>query len=516
GDAFHAVGGDNPMIAEMISTGFTGDKGKGGFYMTDANGVRMARQLAGHTGDGLPAYGVASKALPKSAIAAAEATARQDEPLLPIIDGRDPQAQFCRRVLGRVLHYAAGLIPDVTTNPQDIDDAMKLGFNWQRGPFEMIDAIGSERFAALCDECDLSVPNILADGSPTYSVSQRQLLVRHDGGARHPVNLPDGVMRFSLTRRTLTPVLTNDAASLFALDGDLRLIEFHSKANALTDESMQIVAAAAKDHGKGIIVHNDAQHFSAGVDLNAFRAMIEAQDWDGIDGFLWRFQMAVKALKYAPVPVVGAPSGLGVGGGFEVLAHCDKLVVHSNSVLGLVESAVGVVPSGGGVKESYLRWYQQTGSWDEAAWKCWMNIGYAATGSSPELSARLQYFRPDQDETIMNRDRLLPRAIALVGELAANYQPPQPPNAQLASASLAEKMADFMQAGVDKGDFMPHDKTTAMAIASIMVQSAGDAADVDEDTLYARERAAFISLAKTAPTHQRISSMLDDGAPVRN
>jgi 3-hydroxyacyl-CoA dehydrogenase len=516
GDAFHAVGGDNPMIAEMIVTGFTGDKGKGGFYMTDANGVRMARQLAGHTGDGVPPYGVASKTLPKSAITAAEATARQDEPLLPIIDGRDPQAQFCRRVLARVLHYAAGLIPDVTTNPQDIDDAMKLGFNWQRGPFEMIDAIGSERFAALCDECGLSVPDILADGSPTYSVSQRQLLVRHAGGARHPVNLPDGVMRFSLTRRTLTPVLTNDAASLFALEGDLRLIEFHSKANALTDESMQIVAAAAKDHGAGIIVHNDAQHFSAGVDLNAFRAMIEAQDWDGIDGFLWRFQMAVKALKYAPVPVVGAPSGLGVGGGFEVLAHCDKLVVHSNSVLGLVESAVGVVPSGGGVKESYLRWHQQTGSWDEAAWKCWMNIGYAATGSSPELSARLQYFRPDQDETIMNRDRLLPRAIALVGELAANYQPPQPPKAQLATASLADKMADFMQAGVDKGDFMPHDKTTAMAIASIMVQSAGDAADVDEDTLYARERAAFISLAKTAPTYQRISSMLDDGAPVRN
>ena len=125
-------------------------------------------------------------------------------------------------------------------------------------------------------------------------------------------------MRFSLTRRTLTPVSTNDAASLFALEGNLRLIEFHSKANALTDESMQIVAAAAKDHGAGIIVHNDAQHFSAGVDLNAFRTMIEAKDWDGIDRFLWRFQMAVKAWKYTPVPVVGAPSGLGVGGGFEV------------------------------------------------------------------------------------------------------------------------------------------------------------------------------------------------------
>ena len=103
GDAFHAVGGDNPMIAEMIATGFTGDKGKGGFYMTDANGVRMARQLAGHTGGGVPPYGVASKTLPPAAIAAADATARQGEPLIPIIDGRDSHAQFCRRVLARVL-----------------------------------------------------------------------------------------------------------------------------------------------------------------------------------------------------------------------------------------------------------------------------------------------------------------------------------------------------------------------------------------------------------------------------
>jgi 3-hydroxyacyl-CoA dehydrogenase len=226
--------------------------------------------------------------------------------------------------------------------------------------------------------------------------------------------------------------------------------------------------------------------------------------------------MAVKALKYAPVPVVGAPSGLAVGGGFEVLAHCDKLVVHSNSVLGLVESGVGVVPSGGGVKESYLRWHETAGNWDDAAWKCWMNIGYGATGSSPELSARLQYFRPDHDETVMNRDRLLPRAIAIVNEMAPRYKPQPAPQAKLASAELADKMAAFMQAGVDKGDFMPHDKTTAMAIASIMVQGAGDGVDVDEDDLYARERAAFINLAKTKPTHQRISSMLDNGAPVRN
>ncbi|MDP4633276.1 MAG: hypothetical protein NWS54_09205, partial [Porticoccaceae bacterium] len=97
-----------------------------------------------------------------------------------------------------------------------------------------------------------------------------------------------------------------------------------------------------------------------------------------------------------------------------------------------VEAAVGVVPSGGGVKESYLRWYAHLGDWEQAAWNAWMNLGYAATGSSPELASRMQYFRQDHDETVMNRDRLLPRAIQLVTKMAASYTPPKPPKAELA------------------------------------------------------------------------------------
>lgn len=515
-DAFHAVGGENPFIAAMIAAGFTGNKGKGGFYLTDDSGTRFARDLGDGGGAGLPPYRPTKTMLPPAAAAAADAMARQDEPLVPLLDGNDAAAQFCRRTLGRILHYAASLIPDVTTTPQDIDDAMKLGFNWQRGPFEMIDAIGEIRFAALLDECGLNMPAFFAKGAPAYAVSGDSLTVRHADGRYLTAALPDGVMRFHMTRRTLDPILTNDAASLFALDGDLRLVEFHSKANALTDESMKIVAAAAADHGKGIIIHNDAQHFSAGVDLNAFRHMIETKAWDEMDGFLHRFQNAVAALKYAPVPVVGAPSGLAAGGGFEVLAHCDRLVVHSNCVLGLVEAAVGVVPSGGGVKESFLRWRQATNDWDEAAWKAWMSLGYAATGSSPELAARMQYFRIGHDETVMNRDRLLPRAIDLVRAMASGYCPPEPPTARLASSALAEKMDVFMQDGVARGDFMPHDRTVAMAIAGIMTQGTGDSVEIDETGLFARERSAFISLAKTPDTYARISSMMDNGTPTRN
>ena len=515
GDAFHAVGGENAMISAMIADGFTGNKGRGGFYMTGNDGSEMARPLTG-AGAALADWRPASSDLPDAAVRAADAAATRREPLLELLDGNDSCARFSRRVLGRVLAYAASLVPDVTSSPQDIDDAMKLGFNWQRGPFEMIDAIGPSRMAALLKEADLDVPPVLATEAPFYQPDGDVLTVRQADGSQSPVRLPAGVMRFHMTRQTLTPIASNNAASLFALDGDLRLVEFHSKANALTDESMEIVAAAADDHGKGIIIHNDAQHFSAGVDLNAFRSLIEASDWDGIDAFLARFQDAVFKLKYTPVPVVGAPSGLAAGGGYEVLAHCDRLVVHTNSLMGLVEAGVGVVPGGGGIKDTYLRWHAAKGSWDEAAWQTWMNIGYGATGSSPQLSARMMYFRDGHDETVMNRDRLLPRAIEMIAEMQDGYKMPPPPVAQLADGGLAEKMEDFMQQGIDRGDFFPHDKTVAMAIASVMLRGSGDGETADEAALYARERAAFIRLAQTSETHDRIRTMLDDGAAVRN
>ena len=515
GDAFHAVGGENTMITAMIADGFTGNKGRGGFYMTGDGGEQLARPLSGD-GETLADWRPASNTLPDSAMRAADAAATRREPLLEIIDGNDDCAHFSRRVLGRVLAYAASLVPDVTTSPQDIDDAMKLGFNWQRGPFEMIDAIGASRMAALLDEAGLETPGVLASSDSFYRADGDVLTVRQSDGKFAAVSLPEGVMRFHMTRQTLTPITSNNAASLFALDGDLRLVEFHSKANALTDESMEIVAAAAEDHGKGIIIHNDAQHFSAGVDLNAFRTLIEARDWAGIDAFLKRFQDAVFKLKYTPVPVVGAPSGLAAGGGYEVLTHCDKLVVHTNSVMGLVEAAVGVVPGGGGVKDTYFRWHAAKGNWDDAAWQTWMNLGYAATGSSPQLSARMQYFREGHDETVMNRDRLLPRAIALVGELQDGYAAPAEPLATLASPELHAKMDSFMQEGVSRGDFMPHDRTVAMEIAGVVLRGDGDGATASEHDLYARERRAFINLCQTAETHARIASMLDDGAAIRN
>ncbi|MEM6895837.1 MAG: 3-hydroxyacyl-CoA dehydrogenase NAD-binding domain-containing protein, partial [Pseudomonadota bacterium] len=428
-DPFHAVGrSNNPaasMIEAMIADGFTGQKsGKGGFYRED-----KAMNLDGTLRPRL-------RDLPPKAEHAAAQLAKGEETLTDIVKGDGNQTQFARNVLGRVLAYAAALLPEVTETPQDIDDAMKMGFNWIRGPFEMIDALGAETVAHLAREAGADVPPALRDPSPFYRAGDTLEVRRTDGYA--PVSLPPGTVRFSLTRKTLSPILTNAAASLWDLDG-VRLVEFHSKANALTAESMAIVHAAAEDPGRGILIHNDAQHYSAGVDLNRFAAFIDAGDWSGMDAFLDDFQQAVLKLKYAAVPVIGAPSGLALGGGFEVLMHCDALVAHANSVLGLVEAGVGLVPSGGGVKETYLRWLAATADPETAAWETWMQIGYGKTGASPEQAMPLRYFDPFRDRSVMNRDKLITQSLERISAWE-DYTPPVAPSARLPGRAILTRM----------------------------------------------------------------------------
>ena len=506
GDAFHAVGDDPALVTAMIADGWTGNKGKGGFYRDTESG-RQVRIIEGGA-DGLSWRDVSSQ-LPDAVQLSLAAAARQGEPLDPLLADTSPGGRFAQTVLVKILAYAASLVPAITTSPQDIDDAMKLGFNWQRGPFELIDAVGLDRLAALAAELGLILPDQLTTRTqPYYAVTGGVLEIDTADKGYQPVALPDGVMRFSLARRTAEKLAGNEAASLYRLAGDLLLVEFHSKANALTGQSMQMVSLAASDPGRGIIIHNDAQHFSAGVDLNRFLAFIRAGDWPAMDAFLDDFQQAVKLLKYCPVPVVGAPSGLAAGGGFEVLMHCDKLVVHDNSTLGLVESGVGLVPSGGGVKEAYLRWYQATGDWDEAAWQTWMQVGYGRTGTSPELSTKFQYFRPGTDIRIISRDRLLPLAIDTVVQMQTGYTPPPQPEVRLASSAVLAKMDAFMTEGVNRGDFAPHNKTVAMQIATIIVADEGESQDSSEQALYDRERRAFLNLAQTDKTGRWIAAML--------
>lgn len=506
GDPFHEVGGENKVVNDQVARGFTGNKGDGGFYREVA-GERQAWDL--QTSDWRPRQ----REIPELA------QRGEKEGIGVLLEGDDQLSQFAWRVLARILTYSASLVPDVTHSPQDIDDAMKLGYNWVQGPFEMMDTIGTGKLVRRLEAEGWHVPEFLRNsaGEPFYAVDGNVLKVRHWDGNLHPVDLPEGVVRFHMMRRTLDPVYENAGASLFHLDDGVRLVEFHTKANALDDDCMAIVHMAADNPGPGIIVHNDAQHFSAGVNLERFLAFIEAGDWDGIDAFLMRFQDAVEALRYCDAPVVGAPSGLAIGGGYEVLAHCDKVVAHSNSVLGLVEASVGLVPGGGGVKETYWRWYNASGDWAVAARKTFDQVGYSQTATSPDEAASLRYFVEGRDSQVMNRDRLIEGAREALKALGNGYQPREKPVFVLAGGTAHAEMVSFLNDGQEKGWFYPHDVTVATAIAGIM--TGGDDAesiDVSEKDMFARERAAFIGLAKTPETRERITRLLRDGVSIRN
>jgi 3-hydroxyacyl-CoA dehydrogenase len=413
-------------------------------------------------------------------------------------------------------------VPQVNESLVAVDDAMKLGYNWLQGPFEMIDAIGVDEFIARLEKDGRNVPELLrtAAGQSFYRVDGGELQYLTADGSYRVLRRAPGIRRFSEERRTLKPLKENAAASFFALENDVGLVEFHSKANALGHESMQLLESAvqhAAESMSGLIIHNDAQHFSCGANLESILSFILNKDMAGLDRFLDHYQQTLLAMKYAAIPVVAAPSGLSMGGGFEVLLHTDKVVFHANSVTGLVEALVGVVPGGGGVKEMLYRWYEFTGDINKAAWNAFINIGYGKTAKSPLEAAPLAMFRDGVDEFIMNRDRLLDTAMSAVVAMATDYQVEKRVPLAMPGRAVGAEMRGWLQDKHDKGHLTPHDVTTGTQIA--MIVTGGDideGTELSENELLALERRAFVTLGQTDQTRDRIQHMLEHGSALRN
>ncbi len=515
GDAFHNVAAEIPLMKQMIAEGYTGNKSaKGGFYRLQDPTDSTSKETLEFKAFTFRPFDTEK---PEHALAA-EAAA--DFTLLLEQEGK--LGDYAWDILANTLVYAVDLIPDVNESLVAVDDAMKLGYNWIQGPFEMIDKMGVDHFIARLNESGKRIPDFLhtAAGQSFYRVKRGKLEYLLADGSYTLLDRGPGVVRFSERRRTMTPQLENNVASYFTLPGDVGLIEFHSKANTLDTDSMALIADAAlhaTDNCRALVIHNDAQHFSCGVNLDGVLRLIQNDDWDGIDQFLAHFQSSVLALKEAPIPVVAAPSGLSLGGGFEVVLHADKAVFHANSVTGLVESLVGVVPGGGGVKEMLYRWTELKGDSIQGAWETFMNIGYGKTAKSPLEAEALAMFRPEVDSFVMNRDRLLNTAVTIGLEMAADYSPTPRDTLQMPGLEVWQEMTEWLNKAHDKGYLTPHDVTTGTQLA--MIVTGGDVpagTEMSENDLFALERKAFVSLAKTAETRARVEHMLTFGSPLRN
>jgi 3-hydroxyacyl-CoA dehydrogenase len=509
-DPFHAEATKIPMMTQMIAGGQTGNKQGKGFYRDGEAGREV---LDFETLQYRPA--------PRPNLPLAERAEQQGVGLL--LDDDSRYGQFAWRVLSRSLGYAAALIPEVGDDPVAIDDAMKLGYNWIQGPFEMLDEIGVDRFIERLQNEQRPVPEFLAEarGSSFYRVADGELQARRHGGGWQAIRRPDGVIRFSEKRQTLTPRNTCAVASWYDLDG-IALVEFHSKANALDADSMAILddaLGAVEANGmRGLIVHNDAQHFSCGVNLQAVRNFFRREDMDGLDRFLADFQKTVHRMQTASFPVAAAPVGMSIGGGFEVVLHAKQVICHANSVTGLVESLVGVVPGGGGCKETLYRWIELLQCGDdisEACWKAFMNLGYGKTATSPVI-ARKQAMLRAHDRFVINRDRILAEAIAAIDD-ASGQVPFERPALVMPGRPIFREMVKWLEDSRDKGLFMPHDVNVGTEMARIVTGGDIDPGSLcSEQDFYDAERRSFLTLINTEATRARINSMLDAGAPVRN
>ena len=514
-DSFHEVSAEIPLMKRMIEEGQLGNKGtKGGFYRLKDPADGTSKQTLDFDSF---SYRNFDRSKPQVAI-----DAEQSGDFTLLLEQDDKYGQYAWEILSNTLVYAATLVPDVNQSLVAVDDAMKLGYNWLQGPFEMIDAIGTDRFVARLERENRDVPVFLksAVGMSFYRAQNGTLQYLRADGSYQDLNRAPGVIRFSEERRKLTPLMENSKASYFSLPQDLGLVEFHSKANTLDADSMHLLADAvqhASENLKGLIIHNDAQHFSCGVNLESVLDFIVRKDWNGLDRFLDHFQQTVLSMKHAPIPVVAAPSGLSLGGGFEVVLHADKVIYHANSVTGLVEPLVGLVPGGGGIKETLYRWYERKCDMTKAAWETFMNIGYGKTARSPLEAEPLAMFRDGTDDYVMNRDRLLHTAVDAALDLSADYsvQPHEP--LPMPGREVWQDMVDWLQKAHDKGHLTSHDVTTGTQIATIVTGGDVDSGTLlDENKMCALERKAFLTLAKTKETRARIEFMLQHGRPLRN
>ena len=504
-DEFHKYAAPIEFVSNMIANGQTGNKNDQGFYK-QVGDEKMVIDLSNGN------Y-VEHKRLKTSLLEDAEKTG-----VTAIISDQSKYGLFIWDVLSETLSYAASLVPEVTEDITQIDDAMKLGYNWVKGPFELIDEIGIDYFVKRLKNSARDVPDFLENSlnNKFYTSSNSILSTLTSSGELKPIIRPKGVLRFSEARQTLTPINSNESASWFEYEG-AAIVEFHSKANALDTQSLDMISdavTASENKGlRGVIIHNDFQHFSCGVSLWSVRNCFEKNDFDGLDDFLAYFQNTMLQMRDSNLPVIAAPVGMSIGGGFEVVLHADHVVSHANSVMGLVESFVGVVPAGGGCKEMLYRWTEKLNDTQKGAWKSFMNIGLGRKANSPTEADALSMRTPG-DTFQMNRDRILNAALSTI-DITKKVGKRKP--LALSGAEHYQEMLEWLEVNHKKGMLTPHDVTVGTEIGRVMSGGECPAGTVfsEQDILNA-ERSSFIRLAQTQETQARIVAMLDNGITLRN
>lgn len=511
-DRLRAIGAVPPLLRAMIEKGYTGRKGLGGFYRLKPEADTKTKEAIDlQTGD----YRISEKFR-------IDGVSHSPEDLKKFLSGDEALNRYAWRVWSDTLSYAACLIPEIADDPLAVDTAMRLGYNWRYGPFELLDRLGVDWFVERLQEKHQPIPYLLADRQSLYRTEQGVLECKDEEHRYRPIRRPEGMLSLGDIKRSASPLLENASASLWDIGDGIVCLEFHCKMNTLAPDSLSLIRQSidiAKENFEGMVIHNEAEYFSAGANLTLLAPALMRQDWDAVAQIVELGQQTYQALKYAPFPVVGAPSGLALGGGCEILLHYDAVQAHAELYTGLVETGVGLVPGWGGCKELLRRWLSLPnlpGGPMPAISQAFETIALAKTSTSALLAKELLYLS-EHDGITMNKDRLLADAKARALAMIADYRPPEPYVYYLPGASARAALEIAVRNLSLSGKASAYDREIAGQLAFVL--SGGDTDSLDplsEQDMLNLERQAFLHLVKQPGTVARLEHMLKTGKPLRN
>lgn len=448
------------------------------------------------------------------------------ERIRAMVAAGDEAGKFAWQCLRDTLIYSYKRIPEIADDIDSIDKALRWGFNWELGPFEIFDALGVKRFISKAEKDGIKIPEGLRTVTSFYqeSTSGRRELYSLQQKHYQPVcSHPDHV-QLNIVKKSGKTVATNESCSILDLDDGVFCLEFHSKLNTITRNTLKSTVRAAEiaeQQGIGLVIGNQGKNFSAGADLAYLDQLIAQHDLAAIDSYICEFQQATQRLKYAKVPVVAAPFGVTLGGGCEFCLHADATSAHAETAMGFVEMNVGLLPAGGGCKELSLKAARLATKYgldvQPFIIKYFWQIAKRIVSKSAAELYELDYLE-SSDPITMNSDFLLSDAKQRVLDLARNYRYRQ---AAAEIAAPGRSVAATLQSqlwNLKAGKYLSvFDYELGSAVATVLC--GGDVppgTPVSEQNLLDLERETFLAFCQRPETRDRIQHMLKTGKALRN
>ena len=510
------------FIKTMIDNGQLGNKTRQGFYKKEmVDGKRQIFYLDYNSGEYVP--------LAKPKFPSIVAVKQVDDPgqkVKMVVSGNDKGAEFAWKSIRDTLIYAVNRIPEIADDVVNVDNAMRWGFNWEIGPFEMFDAIGVQNFVKRAEKDGVAVPESLKSVESFYRFNEDGTKEYYDllKGEYAAVPVKEGQIQLEILKKSGRVVEKNGNCSVIDLGDGVFGFEFHSKMNAISGDILAMTHKAikrAENEGVGLVIGNRGANFSVGANLMMMAVAMAEGAYDDINMVLRAFQKATMAVKYAKVPVVTAPFNMTLGGGAEFCLHADSINAYAETYMGLVEIGVGLLPGGGGTKEMSMRAIKLAQQYKTDVQpfivKNFEQIAMAKVSMGAAELAPMGYMR-NGDSITMDIDQLITDAKQKVLALAVNYRPKlraenlPAPGRGIASAIKSQlwnmKMGNFIT---------EYEMEMGTIIAQVMC--GGDVNPgtlITEDYLLKLERENFLKLAGNKKTAERIQHMLKRGKPLRN